>query len=157
MRRDRFVRSMALVLALLVTACGVGPRALHYGQEECAHCRMIIGDARYAAQLVTAKGASRAFDDTACLLAFLRHNAEAADGVRGVWLADFDQEGGWVDADAAWLVRAAALRTPMSGGLAAHASEAAAHALARDVGGTVMRWADVRADDATGSDDHARD
>jgi copper chaperone NosL len=112
MRRDRLARA---ALALLL-ACGGdtdAPTAIRYDHEACAHCHMLIGDARYAAQLVTDGGDVLDFDDPGCLITYL---AEAHPRPRHLWFRDARGDR-WLDADHARFVTGAA--TPMGYGLAA--------------------------------------
>lgn len=155
MRTRRALRLAAFASALVATACGSGPRPIELGAEECAHCRMVISDGRFAAQLVTEKGRSYAFDDLGCMLNFMR-----AGGIAGAtgaqWVADFEDDARWLPVEDAFYVHSEALRTPMSGGLAAHATLAAAEALEREIGGRILRWSDVKALTSDGAAyDHA--
>lgn len=69
-----------LVGALLAAACrpAEGPRPIVYDGEACAHCRMLISEPRFAAQLVGKDGSVASFDDPGCLLAYQEDRAEAA-------------------------------------------------------------------------------
>src|SRR5690606_35879538 len=67
--RARCLAAVA-VLALAPAACGVRPAHVHLGADECAHCRMVITDRRFAAQLLTDRGRSYLFDSIECLAAF---------------------------------------------------------------------------------------
>src|SRR3569832_132166 len=48
-----------------------------WNHQPCAHCQMLIGDPRHAAQLVTDEGDILSFDDPGCALRYLaaRHVA----------------------------------------------------------------------------------
>jgi nitrous oxide reductase accessory protein NosL len=58
-----------LVLALALAACGGAPGAeptpptIHYGEDICDICGMIISEERHAASYVTEDGVGHAFDD----------------------------------------------------------------------------------------------
>lgn len=59
------------VLALLVLACGRGadqPAEPVWGKEPCAHCAMLVGEPRTAAQAVNAQGDRVFFDDIGCMV-----------------------------------------------------------------------------------------
>ena len=58
-------------LALTALACErrEGPHPIVWDREPCAHCRMLISEPRFAAQLETEAGEVQSFDDTGCLLA----------------------------------------------------------------------------------------
>src|SRR5690606_8718548 len=59
--------------ALLLAACGPpeGPQPIAWDREPCAHCRMLISDPAFAAQLHRSDGTVESFDDPGCLLARL--------------------------------------------------------------------------------------
>jgi hypothetical protein len=47
-----------------------GPVDLAWDHEACAHCRMLVSDKAFAAQIQTRDGRVLAFDDPGCLLAY---------------------------------------------------------------------------------------
>jgi copper chaperone NosL len=81
---------------LWATACerAAGPHPIAWDLEACAHCRMLISDPRFAAQLETADGEIRSFDDPGCLLAELE---ERAPQLRALWFHHLREER-WLDA-----------------------------------------------------------
>jgi copper chaperone NosL len=150
---------LPLLALVLVAACADGPREIRLGEEACAHCSMVISDDRFAAQLITDRGRSLAYDDVACLLAAELAAAATGDATlqssRGRWIADFDAPGAWLPVEAAVFLKSGALRTPMGGGLSAHATAEAAAALQATHGGAIMDWAEVRRTAPGRQDDHA--
>src|SRR5512139_683025 len=52
-----------------------GPVPIVWDKEPCAHCRMHIGDPRFAAQLQAADGRVASFDDPGCLFAYVEAEA----------------------------------------------------------------------------------
>ncbi|MCL4243773.1 MAG: nitrous oxide reductase accessory protein NosL [Candidatus Dadabacteria bacterium] len=116
-----------LLLAALFTACGdrppTGPVEVHYGEDVCERCRMIISDQRFAAQYVTEKGEAKKFDDIGCLAAELKTDG-GEDIASGVYVADF-ATGAWIDARKAHYLKSADIASPMGYGIAAFASEEA--------------------------------
>lgn len=48
-----------------------GPVPVVWDREVCEHCKMHIGDPRFAAQLQAANGTVMSFDDPGCLAAYL--------------------------------------------------------------------------------------
>lgn len=112
--RDRR-RAAVLVIALLAACRSVpdAPTAIAYDREACAHCRMLIGDPRFAAQLVTTDGDVLDFDDPGCALAYL---AEVHPKVHRLWFRDAARDR-WIAAGEVRFVRGA--ETPMGSGLSA--------------------------------------
>lgn len=110
-----------------------------WSRQACSHCQMLIGDPHHAAQLVTADGDVRSFDDPGCALRYLD---EHHPSVHRLWFhaATGDR---WLPADAVRFLTTGT--TPMGSGLLAVEPgtagaidlEAARHAPAHDhtVGG----------------------
>jgi copper chaperone NosL len=104
-----------LFLAFALAACGLpeGPQPIAWDREPCAHCRMLIGDPAFAAQLQLADGAVESFDDPGCLLARLDARPAA---VHALWFHHLREER-WLPGDGVAFVRVA--QTPMDSGLGA--------------------------------------
>jgi copper chaperone NosL len=139
----------ALIAALLTplvlfTACGEPePQPVHVGAEECAHCRMLISERRWAAQLLTTRGRAINFDSIECLAAWVRTAGTDAADVHSLWVTDALEGDGWVNVDDAAFLRSPSLRTPMGGGLAAYSSAARAREQQAQLGGAVLSWPEV--------------
>jgi hypothetical protein len=107
-------RGLALVVIALVTCTRTGgPEPIVFDRESCAHCRMLISDPAFAAQLQTEDGETFNFDDPGCLL---RWRAEHAPHVRAVWFHHLHEERWLPEAEVAFVPVA---RTPMGYGLGA--------------------------------------
>jgi copper chaperone NosL len=130
---------LPLLAALTVAALGCGgdgPPTVRYGQEECAHCRMIVNDDRFAAAIVTTAGDAHKFDEISCVTDYLAANSPA---VKGVWVRGY-RSGQWHDARQAHYAHGPKLQTPMGSGLAAVATKEEADALAAEWGGKALRF-----------------
>jgi copper chaperone NosL len=101
---------------LFVVACARpsnGPVAIAYDKEACAYCHMLIGDPRYAAQIITDEGDVYSFDDPGCLFRFV---SERRPHVRATWFRDSRRDR-WIASGEVAFVRGA--KTPMGWGFAA--------------------------------------
>ncbi|HLU25242.1 MAG TPA: nitrous oxide reductase accessory protein NosL [Longimicrobiales bacterium] len=136
-------RTVAAVALLALAACGVRPAHVHLGEDECAHCRMVITDRRFAAQLLTDRGRAYLFDSIECLIAFTRSGRVPDEQIHSLLVTDFSAADGWTDARTATYLRSPAVQSPMGSGLAAHATEHGARDHQRLVGGEILRWDDV--------------
>ncbi len=90
-----------------------GPVELAWDRERCAHCRMLVSEPGFAAQLHTEAGDVHAFDDPGCLMLW---SARHADPVTGIWFHHLDRDR-WLAADEVVFVPAEP--TPMGYGLGA--------------------------------------
>jgi copper chaperone NosL len=132
--------SPALFLAALLlaaTSCSPSgpppPAPLDTANEACRHCRMMVSDARFAAQLVAPGEEPLFFDDIGCLRDFLAENPQKKAAFTAYVTDHRTRE--WVLADQAVFTRVESLGTPMDSHLIAHAS-ASSRAADPDVGDT---------------------
>lgn len=104
---------MKKALLLLFIACSSAPSPEDpvWNKQPCDHCKMIVGDKRYAASLIDARGERRFFDDIGCLAAFDKSPAKAR------WVRD-EVSGKWLAAETAHYRKDAT--TPMDYGYSAH-------------------------------------
>ena len=117
-RRRWAGRSLLLAGALLVAVWWLaraeeGPAPVAWDRAACAHCRMLVSDPRFAAQLRRGSGEVLFYDDPGCLLL---HRLELADHRSRAWFRDSRSEAWLGDEDVAF-VRVA--ETPMGYGFAA--------------------------------------
>ncbi len=106
----------ALSLLAFLIACsrtGDGPVAVAYDKEPCGYCHMLIGEPKFAAQLITEDGDVLDFDDPGCLL---RYVAEQHPHTRAIWFRD-SQRDRWLAARDARFVHVPT--SPMGWGYAA--------------------------------------
>ncbi len=98
------IRGVLLVLALVVVAVGFmrfnqvslpeGAVPVVWDREVCGHCKMHVGDPRFAAQLQTAEGDVVNFDDPGCLFDYLASHRGAIhalyfrDHLGDAWLSE---------------------------------------------------------------------
>jgi copper chaperone NosL len=92
------------------------PQPIAWDHEACAQCKMLIGEAGFAAQIVDEDGRAFDFDDPGCLLAYL-----ATHTVRShrVWFHDLTGDR-WLGAGEVGFVEVP--RSPMGYGLGAVAA-----------------------------------
>lgn len=114
--------SLILILFLGLAACkdkiDTGPHVIHYGEDVCERCKMIISDKRFAAQLVDQKGTALKFDDVGCLSEYLKESGVEGGKPLAMYVADF-ATGEWLDAGKAFYLRNPELRSPMGYNIAA--------------------------------------
>lgn len=77
-----------------------GPVPVVWDGEVCAHCKMHVGDPRFAAQLQTTAGDVLNFDDPGCLFDYLHAN-EAA--VHALYFRNHESDGWLSGAEAGFL------------------------------------------------------
>lgn len=146
---------IALIVTLIVAifvfaACGrdestIQPAEIHYGEDLCAECGMIISDPKFASSISKEIGEGRhqtvAFDDIGDMLAYLDKHPE--EKVVGWFVHDYETEE-WIDATTAFFVVSEAVKSPMNHGIAAHAQKSAAEAMVQKNNGQLFTWQEVQ-------------
>lgn len=131
-----------LGLLILATACSQEPAEVHYGSDECVHCKMMITDEQFASQIVTDKGKALKFDAIECMAVYQRENADELQGaVR--YVSNYNQPGNWLKAPEAQFVKSEVVNSPMGESLLAfpNKDEAKKHITERP--GQLLDWAEV--------------
>lgn len=123
----------------------LAPPAIRYGEDECAVCRMIISDDRYAAAIVALDDRDRhvklAFDDIGCIFEYelsQNHPRILARYVKDMRTAE------WLDLNSAELVHSRHLHTPMAFGVAAAATLDDARIIHNEFGGEFITIDEAR-------------
>ena len=135
----------AAILSLVVACAPAGPDPIAFNADACTYCRMLIGDGRFAAAIVTTHGRTLKFDSIECLVAYYRQ-AVAAHDVASVWVSDLRHPGTLIDAGTARFVDVGEGRAPMGAnhGWAAVATARDAAALGFIDAATIKRWSDLQ-------------
>ncbi len=128
-----------LVLAFIGTSCSQEPQEIHYNSDECAHCRMMITDNKFAAQLVTDKGKAFKFDAIECLTAYSKANKEVADGAK-YWVSDYNNPGSWLNTEEAVFIKSDVINSPMGASLLALSNKSEAEAHLQEKPGRIISW-----------------
>ena len=113
------MRLALLLLAVLTVGCSAtadGPPEIQVDRTACAHCTMLVSEARYAAAFERG-GEARVFDDIGCLLDALQREPNVAE--LRFWFHDM-ASGTWMRGEDAVFVKSARFKTPMSGGIVAY-------------------------------------
>lgn len=137
--------SLLVGLALALVACGGAanseptPPAIHYGEDICVLCGMIISEEGHAAAYVTQDGHGHTFDDIGDMV---QAHLESQEEVLALFVHDYENEA-WIRAETAHFVLSDQVTTPMASGLVALASSQKAQAVAVELQGQVLTFDDV--------------
>lgn len=99
-RRDVLKGSVALLLAPLA-GCGpsAGPQDISWGRDVCEHCRMIISERPFAAELRDSQRKRiHKFDDVGCAIYWAKANGHPLDQVAEFWVMNHADGKTWLDA-----------------------------------------------------------
>jgi nitrous oxide reductase accessory protein NosL len=141
------LHALLLLFLLVLSACASSataepaPPTIHYGEDVCELCGMIISEERYAAGYITADGQQHIFDDIGDMF-----QAQPANNQEIVaFFAHNYENNQWIRAEKATFVQSKGLRTPMASGLAAFESAEKARTFAAEVQGELMTFSEVSA------------
>jgi copper chaperone NosL len=101
--------AMNAVLATASIACAAPARAIAFGLDNCAECRMLVSDQRFGAQLITPTGKAVTFDSIDCL-----HRYQVKHNIAGeTWVVDASHPGALLKEKDAHIVADSATHPPM--------------------------------------------
>jgi nitrous oxidase accessory protein len=134
--------SAAPVIGALGGCAAADPRPIDYGRDQCAFCRMVVSEPRFAASLLTAAGRTLVFDSIECLASFtILHRATGERAPRSSWVSVDERPGRLVLAQEARYSRDSGSPSPMGKGIRAFApTDAGTRA-----SGKLLAWPDVLA------------
>lgn len=132
------------ILFLFFAACSQQPAEIHYQSDECAHCKMMIMDARFATQIVTSKGKAVKFDAIECMVAYMQQEG-INDETAKFWVNDFRNPGNWIQAELATFIKSEEIKSPMSGSLLALKSQEDVDSHLEKYPGKIVGWKELAA------------
>lgn len=130
----------SIIVFLLMSGCQserVLPN-IRYGEEPCAHCRMLINEANFATAYETNAGEMRKFDDFGCMALQLEEETAVV-----VWVSDYETQK-WLQATDAFFVYSEEIKSPMGDSILAVSTEQRAKALAAQFKGEVLEYEAAR-------------
>jgi copper chaperone NosL len=132
--------TMAFAFLITVTSCNAGPEALKTGVDNCYFCKMTISDARFGAEIVTKKGKIYKFDDTHCILNYLKTKDIELANIKNIYLTNYCGSHQLLDVKNVVLLKAEELRSPMGGNTAAFDVQDSLFAVQKFFPGIVVTW-----------------
>lgn len=141
-RNIKMKQTFVISLLFLFTGCSeTQPEAAKLNVDNCDYCKMTIADAKFVAELITAKGRIYKFDDLSCLQAYRKENT-SPDGQR-LFVANFEKPEEILPVADAVFVSGEQIASPMGGNTAAFSNAQAAERFASERTAQVLRWAEL--------------
>ena len=135
-----------LIPLMLLFACQVEPEPIDFGKDACEHCRMLIMDPKFGAEIVTDKGRVYKFDDVNCKGNFITENNISEENLKYNMVIDFSEPQTLINADRAFYVQSEDIKSPMGSQIAAfNSQERAEQMLARWNGGELLNYFQMKA------------
>jgi copper chaperone NosL len=137
---NKAVKVAAALFILSLNSCTPTPAKIDYGKDNCSDCSMTIMDPRFASEIITKKGKVYKFDDTHCIIHFLKSGKIRNEDIAKTVFLDFNNKDNFVDASYASFVYSPDLKSPMNGNTIAVSSATVAAETAKTTSGTVKNW-----------------
>lgn len=132
------------VLMLSMAACSSGPEPIYYGRDVCSHCKMVISDSKYGAELVTGKGKIYKFDSAECMIDYLNEDTPKLDDPDALFLVtNLAAPGELIDARTAFFLHDKEYQSPMGGNLAAFKTRMLADNNQQSADAEIYTWEEV--------------
>jgi len=140
MNNKMVVNSVVLVLCFFIGSCNGGPDPIHPGKDNCEYCKMTVTDIRFGAEIVTKKGRVYKFDDSHCLLSYLKDKNLQQSSLKEIYFTDFCNDHILTESSNALLLKSDLLKSPMSGNIAAFSNADSLKSVMNELGGSVITW-----------------
>jgi copper chaperone NosL len=131
---------VALLMSIILASCNAGPEPIKPGVDNCSFCKMTVSDNRFGAELVTRKGKIYKFDDTHCILSFLKTNEVEAANIKDIYLTNFCGTHQLFNVHQLLLLRSDNFRSPMSGNVAAFDNNDSLIKTRQHFAGNIVNW-----------------
>lgn len=108
----------SFIFIVCMYSCNTGPDPIKTGIDHCYFCKMTISDARFGAEIITRKGKIYKFDDSRCVLDFIKASDLPTGDVKEIYFSNFCEEHQLINVKDALFLQADNIRGPMGGNIA---------------------------------------
>jgi len=133
--------SVFVFIVIILSGCTNTPKPIAYGSDGCHFCSMTIVDKQHAAQFMTKKGRSYAFDASECMLNHLKEIDKST--VAQFLVNDYNAPGEVVDAKKATYLISKNIPSPMGEFLTAFATLEEAEYAQKGNQGELYTWSEL--------------
>lgn len=137
-KKNKTVYAAAFGLMLVTSCTQAGPKIISINTDQCEFCKMTITDAKFASQLVTAKGRVYVFDDLKCLTNYKK--AQPQPETSQFYVADFLNPTTFLLIKNSTLISSQDIKSPMGGGIAAFADAKSAEPYLEQYQAAITSW-----------------
>ncbi len=142
-KREPKIKLIGLLCFAVLQSCGVpeSPEPILLHADMCHFCKMKISDAKFGAEIITAKGRIQKYDDIACVLEEIKEQPDIE--IASFWVSDYLGENELVKVTDAFFLIAEDFRSPMRGDIAAFKSEVEVNNYAKKFNTKVLSWEEL--------------
>lgn len=106
----------------LLHGCTTKPEPIVVGMDNCSFCKMTISDKKYSAEYVTDKGKVFKFDDSYCMLSYIKSNDKYVNQQNNIYFTDYTGNNALINSNVVFLLKSKSIKGPMNGNIAAFSS-----------------------------------
>ncbi len=128
-------------LIFILGGCSSDPEPIKYGHDSCEHCRMLITDNNYGAELITKKGKIFKYDSIECLADYQSNLSE--EEIHSMWVVDFYPPNELINFNEAHFLQSENLKSPMGLYLSAYKTELELNEVIKKYGGKKIIWKEL--------------
>ena len=136
-------RLLIFCFVILISACNTLAEPIKPGIDNCYFCKMTISDIRFGAELVTKKGRVYKFDDSYCMLSYLKTNALKSTEIKDTYLTNYSKDHQLLNVTTALLLQSNSVRGPMGGNLAAFKEVDSLKKTQKQQSGNEIHWNEI--------------
>ena len=137
--KGRNMKLILLFVLLIFAACEnekvLKPVDIHYGQDICDRCKMIISEERFSSQLILGDGEVYNFDDIGGMINYVSENKINPENEK-MFVKDYITNK-WIPSDEAVFISVEKINTPMGFGLIAVSDNEMAGNILSEHGGEI--------------------
>ncbi|WP_089153084.1 nitrous oxide reductase accessory protein NosL [Algoriphagus marinus] len=132
-----------LFLLTILASCSTDPRPIAFGEDLCHHCKMMLVDPKFGAEVVTEKGKIFVFDDTNCLISFLENTETELADLKHILVVDYQNSGSLLEATTSFYLKSEEFRTPMNSQVIAFSHYDSLKSFKKTSGGVYLAWGEL--------------
>lgn len=146
-RKNKISISTTLIILVIsclsLSSCNTTPEALKYGNDNCFSCKMTISDQRYGAEIISKKGRVYKFDDSFCMLAYLKTKELDQNMIQSIYITSFTGKHQLINVEEALLLQSESVRGPMGGNIIASDQIDSINKLKEQFPGNHLLWSEI--------------
>lgn len=141
--KSKIAFPVAIILMGLFSSCNPQPEPIKLGSDKCSFCKMTISDARFGAEILTAKGKVFKFDDTHCIVEFLSNQQIENQQIKDIYLVDFIEPANLLNVNQAYMLKSESFNSPMNGNVAAFKNKESAEEVLAKFNTEEVNWNNI--------------
>ena len=123
-----------------MSSCATDPEPINFGADQCDHCRMLIMDNKFGAEIISAKGKVFKFDAAECMVNYIKGGKISTGDAGSYYVIDASRPAILTDAATAFYLISENFPSPMGANLSAYAGRGDAESFQKKYQGEIMDW-----------------